>query len=198
MGNPCGTPTENIITQHCSILLAEFNISTCYFCWSDLYRSYVRHIRSRSFAVLCGYSLKVHKVPCFNTYVLNSLESLKSIPVIIEEGGSWNLPPPMWGDKITLHALRGDHESAPLSQQKIPPPPVSRKEGGVFSRVRDYLRVWRVSLDGLRKKRDCSYSDAEKRRRAGELISPNFVPRGFSVKNQMERTVCCWDWHPRL
>ena len=122
-GHPCGTPTENIIIQHCSILLAEFNISTCYFCWSGLYRSYVRHIRSRSFVVLCGYSLKVHKVPCFNTYVLNSLESLKGIPVIIEEGGSWNLPPPMWGDKTTLHALRGDHESAPLSQQKIPPRP---------------------------------------------------------------------------
>ena len=108
-----------------------------------------------------------------------------------------------------------------------PPPPFLAKtlnEGGVFSRARDYLRVLRVSLDGLRKKRDCSYSDvashagvfrgalfvgreeiraplktpaceansdAEQRRSAGELISPNFVPRGFSVKNQMERTVCC-------
>ena len=130
MGNPCGTPTENIIIQHCSILLAEFNISACYFCWSGLYRSYVRYIRSRSFVVLCGYSLKVHKVLCFNTYVLNSLESLKGIPVIIEERGSWNLPPPMWGDKTTLHALRGDHESALLSQQKSPPTPghVSRKD----------------------------------------------------------------------
>ena len=29
-------------------------MSTCYFCWSGLYRSYVlRHIRLRSFAVLC-------------------------------------------------------------------------------------------------------------------------------------------------
>ena len=36
--------------QHCSILLAEFNMST-----SGRYRSYVlRHIRLRSYAVLCG------------------------------------------------------------------------------------------------------------------------------------------------
>ena len=40
----------------------------------------------------------------------------------------------------------------------------------MFSRARDYLRVSRVPLDGLRKKRDCSFSDADQRRRAGELI----------------------------
>ena len=80
------------------------------------------------------------------------------------------------------------------NKKSPPPPPFLAKtlnEGGVFSRACDYLRVSRVSLDGLRKKRDSSYSDAEQRRRAGELISPNFVPRGFSVKNQMERAVCC-------
>ena len=43
------------VVRHCSILLAEFNMFTCHFCWSGLYRSYVlRHIRLRSFAVLCG------------------------------------------------------------------------------------------------------------------------------------------------
>ena len=38
----------------------------------------------------------------------------------IEEGASENLLPSMWGDQIkpTLHALRGDNVSAPLSQQK--------------------------------------------------------------------------------
>ena len=41
--------------QHCSILLAEFKMSTFHFCWSGRYRSYVlRHIRLRSFAVHCG------------------------------------------------------------------------------------------------------------------------------------------------
>ena len=40
----------------------------------------------------------------------------------------------------------------------------SRKEGGIFSRARDYLRVSRISLDGLRKKRDCSYSEADQSR----------------------------------
>ena len=56
------------------------------------------------------------------------------------------------------------------SPPALPPPPFLAKtlnEGGVFSRARDYLRVSRVSLDGLRKKRDCSFSDAEQRRRAG-------------------------------
>ena len=43
------------VVRYCSILLAELNMSTCHFCWSGLYRSYVlRHIRLRSFAVLCG------------------------------------------------------------------------------------------------------------------------------------------------
>ena len=44
-------------SQHidCSILFADFNMSTCYFCWSGLYRSSVlRHIRLRSFAFLYG------------------------------------------------------------------------------------------------------------------------------------------------
>ena len=91
---------------------------------------------------------------------------MKGIPVIIEEGESWNLPPPMWGDKTTLHALRGDHESVPLSQQKIPPPFLAKRKAFLVARV-----ISRVSLDGLRKKRGCSYSDAEQRRRAGELIS---------------------------
>ena len=37
----------------CSILFADFIMSTCYFCWSGLYRSSVlRHIRLRSFAFL--------------------------------------------------------------------------------------------------------------------------------------------------
>ena len=46
---------RNSCLWHCSILPAEFNMSTFHFCWSGLYRSYVlRHIRLRSFAVLCG------------------------------------------------------------------------------------------------------------------------------------------------
>ena len=41
--------------RYCSILLAEFKMSTCYLCWPGLCRSYVlRHIRLGSFAVLRG------------------------------------------------------------------------------------------------------------------------------------------------
>ena len=57
----CWCLAELIFTwydQHCSILLAEFNMSTFHFCWSGLYRFYVRrHIRLRPFAVPCGYCL---------------------------------------------------------------------------------------------------------------------------------------------
>ena len=64
--------------------------------------------------------------------------------------------------------------------KKSPPPPFLAKtlnEGGVFSRARDYLRVSRVSLDGLRKKRDCSYSysDAEQRRSLAQLRSQGLL-----------------------
>ena len=54
----CWRLAEFIFTwydQHCSILFAEFNMSSYHFCWSGLYRSYVlRHIRLRPFAVLCS------------------------------------------------------------------------------------------------------------------------------------------------
>ena len=41
--------------RYCCILLVEFKTSTCYLCWSGLYRSYfLQHVRLGSFAVLWG------------------------------------------------------------------------------------------------------------------------------------------------
>ena len=41
--------------RYCCILLVEFKMSTCYLCWSGLYRSYfLQHVRLGSVAVLCG------------------------------------------------------------------------------------------------------------------------------------------------
>ena len=51
-----GIATTISIAVFCLQNLIRLNMSTCHFCWSGLYRSYVfRHMRLRSFAVLCGY-----------------------------------------------------------------------------------------------------------------------------------------------
>ena len=57
----------------------------------------------------------------------------------IEEGGSWNLPLSKWGSQN--HTVRGDHVSAPLSQQKFSPPPKINNDRSLM-----YKKPWLTYL----------------------------------------------------
>ena len=57
----------------------------------------------------------------------------------IEEGGSWNLPLSMWGSQN--YTVRGDHVSAPLSQQKFSPPPKINNDRSLM-----YKKPWLTYL----------------------------------------------------